>query len=147
MARLDVRTQHDPILRRFAEPVPHGTDRKQLIADMIETMHAMRGIGLAAPQVGVSERILVVEVKGTRIVLVNPIVETRGRHKEWNREGCLSIPGKFVGVRRPTHVTVSGFDENWSAVRVEARYMVATVLQHELDHLNGVLMTDGESGE
>lgn len=144
MPILELRTEHDPILRRFAEPVEHHADRKQLIADMFETMRAHKGIGLAAPQVGVSERILIAEVRGQRIVLINPQIETVSRHKAWNREGCLSIPGKFVGVKRPTSVTMTGYDENWSVVRLEARHQTAVVVLHEFDHLNGRLMTDME---
>jgi len=141
---LKIRTDEDPILREVAKPVEQGADRRVLIEAMFRTMLEHRGLGLAAPQVGVSERILIAQVKGVRIVLINPQIVATGRHRAWNREGCLSIPGKFVGVRRYDRVVVTGWDEHWAAVKLEARHLTATVIQHELDHLDGKLMTDGE---
>src|SRR5690606_6936709 len=113
----------------------------QLLKDMVETMYAADGVGLAAPQVGVSERLIVVDVGEGPIHLVNPILE-EAEGVEVGREGCLSIPGVYGLVERHARVVVSGLDLDGKPVRVEGTGLLARALQHEIDHLDGVLFID-----
>ena len=142
MSILDIRVLGDPILRQATTPVTAMTDELgRLIADMFDTMHHARGIGLAAPQVGRTERLAVVEVEDHRLVLINPaVVERDGRGK--GEEGCLSIPDIYADVERPTTVTVRALDENFQPMQVEATDLLARCLQHEIDHLDGKLFID-----
>ncbi len=128
MSILDIRVLGDPILRQATTPVTAMTDElRRLIADMFETMHHARGIGLAAPQVGRTERIAVVEVDEHRLVLINPeIVDGDGRAK--GEEGCLSIPDIYADVERPKTVTVRARDEKFELYEVEATDMLARCL-------------------
>ncbi len=143
MAVLTVRLYGDPVLRRVAEPVDTITPEiKQIIADMTETMWHQIGIGLAAPQVGIWRRILVMDDgrAGAR-ALVNPVIEDRsGSLKE--EEGCLSLPGIFALVERSKWVQVSALDGNGQPVALEADGLQARVIQHEMDHLDGILFID-----
>lgn len=142
MSLLDIRVLGDPILRRQTEPVAGIDDGvRALIADMFETMYAAEGIGLAAPQVGRSERVTVVDVEGARYALVNPAIVERGG-SERGEEGCLSIPEIYGDVDRASHVVVAALDENGEEVRVEATGLLARCLQHEIDHLDGKLFID-----
>ena len=139
-----------PVLRRKARRVKQfDAALRSLVADMFETMHAANGVGLAAPQVGVSLRVCVIEMPadeeaGTparRYVLCNPeIVKTTGQ--EADDEGCLSLPGYVGEVTRAAVVTVKGFDADGKAVRVKGEGLLARALQHELDHLDGILFVD-----
>ncbi|HEU0015596.1 MAG TPA: peptide deformylase [Longimicrobium sp.] len=134
------------VLRRRAEPVP-GPDPEldRLIGDMFETMYAAHGIGLAAPQVGVSRRVIVVDVgeeDREPFALLNPTAVEHGPAREKYEEGCLSIPGITAAVERPTTVVVEALDRAGQPVRIEARGMLARCLQHEIDHLDGVLFLD-----
>jgi peptide deformylase len=114
---------------------------RRLIADMFDTMHHARGIGLAAPQVGRTERLAIVEVEDNRLVLINPeIVERAGRAK--GEEGCLSIPDVYADVERPKTVTVRALDEAFQPYEIEATDLLARCLQHEIDHLDGKLFVD-----
>ena len=142
MSILDIRVLGDPILRQATTPVTAMTDElRRLIADMFETMHHARGIGLAAPQVGRTERLAVVEVDGDRLVLVNPaVVEREGRAK--GEEGCLSIPDVYADVERPKTVTIRALDERLQPFEVEATDLLARCMQHEIDHLDGKLFID-----
>ena len=142
MSILDIRVLGDPILRQAATPVAAMTDElRRLIQDMFDTMHHARGIGLAAPQVGRTERLTVVEVDDVRLVLINPeVVERAGRAK--GEEGCLSIPDIYADVERPGTVTVRAHDENFARYEVEASDLLARCLQHEIDHLDGKLFLD-----
>jgi peptide deformylase len=139
---LDIRVLGDPILRQATTPVPAMTDElRRLIADMFDTMHHARGIGLAAPQVGRTERLAIVEVEDNRLVLINPeIVEREGRAK--GEEGCLSIPDVYADVERPKTVTVRALDEAFQPYEIEATDLLARCLQHEIDHLDGKLFVD-----
>ena len=143
MARLSVRLYGDPILRTVAEPVTAVTpDIKTIIADMTETMWHQVGVGLAAPQVGVSLRILVMDdgKRGTR-ALINPtITERRGSVRE--EEGCLSLPGIFAEVERSKWLRVSALDGDGAPITLEADGLQAKIVQHEIDHLDGVLFID-----
>jgi peptide deformylase len=141
---LRILSDKDPALRRKADSVRQGAPVWTIVADMHETMLAARGIGLAAPQVGEPYRIIVANTTGNPITLINPVIEKTSKHKTWGKEGCLSVPGKMVGVLRYVSLTVTGFNERWEPARIEARYLLARVIQHELDHLDGILMTDGE---
>lgn len=132
----------DEVLRKTAEPVPRITKRiSKLIKDMLDTMYAFDGVGLAAPQIGISKRIIVIDVGEGPLVLVNPVLlDSRG--EEVDVEGCLSIPDKRFYIKRATHVEVSGLDEKGRAVRLEAEGLLARALQHEMDHLDGILIVD-----
>ena len=142
MSILDIRVLGDPILRQATTPVAAVTDElRKLVADMFDTMHHARGIGLAAPQVGRSERLAVVEVDSERFVLINPeIVSREGRAK--GEEGCLSIPDIYADVERPKSVTVRALDESFQPYEIEATDLLARCIQHEIDHLDGKLFLD-----
>jgi peptide deformylase len=142
VAILDIRVLGDPILRQATTPVATMTEElHRLIADMFDTMHHARGIGLAAPQVGRTERLTVIEIDGERLVLINPeVVERAGRVK--GEEGCLSIPDIYADVERQKTVTVRALDERMEPFEVEATDLMARCLQHEIDHLDGKLFVD-----
>jgi peptide deformylase len=131
-----------PVLRQHSEIVPSvDEDVRRLIADMFETMDAAKGIGLAANQVGVARRVAVVDVDDDRFVMVNPrIVETEGRASA--EEGCLSIPEIYADVTRPDRVVVEALDAEGRAYRKEATGLKARAIQHEIDHLDGILFLD-----
>lgn len=139
---LKVRVFGDPCLTVKSKPVKSvGPVERMLIASMVETMHAHKGIGLAAPQIGVNEQIFVVDTGKVRLVAINPkILKTRGR--EMMEEGCLSIPQLAVNVARATEIDVEYTDENNNVIAAHLSGLPAKVFQHELDHLNGVLITD-----
>jgi peptide deformylase len=139
---LDIRVLGDPILRQATTPVRQMTDElRRLIGDMFDTMHHARGIGLAAPQVGRTERLAVAEVDDVRLVLINPeVVEREGKAK--GEEGCLSIPDIYADVERPATVTVRALDESFAPFEIEATDLLARCLQHEIDHLDGKLFLD-----
>ena len=144
MAVLTVRKYGDPILRRRAEPVSEVTPEiRAILHDMIDTMYCEVGVGLAAPQVGISLRLMVVDDekgRGPR-ALVNPeIVDQGGRVVA--EEGCLSIPGIFAPVARAEWVRLAAQDEEGQPVTVETKGLYARVIQHEMDHLDGVLFID-----
>jgi len=142
MAVLDIVQVPDPVLRRPAKPVERVTKRIQkLIRDMADTMYAANGAGLAAPQVGVSERVIVADAGDGLVALVNPrIVSSSG--SEVDVEGCLSIPNVTVYVERAAQVEVEGWDERGKTVRIKAEGLLARALQHEIDHLDGILIID-----
>lgn len=143
MPVLNVRRYGDPILRQKAQPVEAVTPEiRKTLADMLETMYHQVGIGLAAPQVGIGLRIILVDdgPRGPR-VLINPlIVERRGVVR--GEEGCLSIPGFFGEVERSEWVRVEALDAEGLSLAFEAKGLQARVIQHEMDHLDGVLFID-----
>jgi peptide deformylase len=142
---LDIRVLGDPILRQETKAVASVTDDlRRLIDDMFETMHAAKGIGLAAPQVGRTERVAVVDVEGGAqpIALVNPEVVTSSGDTEKSEEGCLSIPDVFGDVERPASVVVRALDRDGKPIEIEASALLARCLQHEIDHLDGKLFID-----
>jgi len=141
---LDIRVLGDPVLRRPTTPVIEVTDElRRLIANMFETMYAAEGIGLAAPQVGRSERLAVVDVEGAKYVLINPrIVSSQGAGKEIAEEGCLSIPDIYGDVERPTTVTIRATDENGDEYEATGSELLGRCFQHEIDHLDGKLFID-----
>jgi peptide deformylase len=147
MAVLEIRKYPDDVLKKKALPLDALEGKLQrLIDDMIETMYAAPGIGLAAPQVGVSKRLIVVDVslgeeKNSLIVLINPeIIEADGFVD--SEEGCLSVPGYTANVKRAEKVKVKGLDRNGKPVEIEGEGLLARALQHEIDHLDGVLFID-----
>ncbi|MCR4419951.1 MAG: peptide deformylase [Clostridia bacterium] len=130
------------VLRQKARPVPKITPHvERLLDNLADTMYAALGVGLAAPQIGVSKRVIVVDVGEGLIELVNPeIIRREGR--EVGPEGCLSIPGLEGEVPRSERVVVEGWDRKGATVRVEGTGLLARALQHEIDHLDGILFTD-----
>ena len=140
-----IRQFGDPILRTRAREVDHFDPAlREEIQRMGRLMHESIGVGLAAPQAGVSHRLLVYRTEPDSPVqaLVNPEIEWTSRDKEWMEEGCLSLPGVHVEVERPVHVRVRAQDGDGAAVLVEASGFEARVIQHEIDHLDGVLILD-----
>lgn len=142
---LDVLVYPDPVLRCMSEPVEVIDDALRSFAeDLILTMYEKDGVGLAAPQVGRSVRIIAVDASGGRdgaMVLLNPeVVERKGKHSE--SEGCLSLPGLRGEVQRPEAVVVEALDLLGQGVRIEAEGLLGRALQHEIDHLDGILFID-----
>jgi peptide deformylase len=143
MAVLPIRLFGDPVLRQRARPVGKVADaQRALVANMLETMRAAPGVGLAGPQVGVLERVFVWEVDGSFGAVIDPVIEERSTETEEAEEGCLSVPGLYYPVARAARVTVSGVDESGAVVSLEADGLLARVCQHEIDHLDGVLFID-----
>jgi peptide deformylase len=144
MAVLKVRKYGDPVLRRRAEPVTEITPEiRRMIDDMVETMYDEMGIGLAAPQVGISLRLMVVGHDNGREAraIVNPVITEQGGEVT-AEEGCLSLPGIFAPVTRAEWVRLEGQDLEGQPVSIRARGLTARVFQHEMDHLDGVLFID-----
>ncbi|HET6761636.1 MAG TPA: peptide deformylase [Gemmatimonadaceae bacterium] len=143
MSILDIRVLGDPVLRKPAKPVTEVTDElRKLIADMFETMYAAEGIGLAAPQVGRTERLAVVDVEGKKFALINPEVLATAGLPEKAEEGCLSIPDIYGDVERPAEVTIRAIDENGNQYEETATQLLGRCFQHEIDHLDGKLFID-----
>ncbi len=143
MAILKIQKYGSPILREKALPVEKIDEEiKELVENMIETMYAERGAGLAAPQVGISKRIIVIDTEEQGpIVLINPVIKKKsGESKE--EEGCLSIPGIYSNVDRSLSITVEAIDLNEKKICISEEGYLAIVLQHEIDHLNGYLFID-----
>ena len=143
MSILDIRVLGDPILRQSTTPVTTITDDVQrLIDDMFETMYHARGIGLAAPQVGRSERLAVIDVGKDPFVIINPEVVTSSSAREKAEEGCLSIPDIYADVERPKTVTIRAMGRDGREFERDAAELLARCLQHEIDHLDGKLFLD-----
>jgi peptide deformylase len=144
MAILDIVYYGDPRLEKVSEPVAEVTpETRRFVKDMFETMYFTNGVGLSAPQVGVNERILVIDCSGgsdrnQQIALINPvIVNTSGEQK--GQEGCLSFPGLFAEIVRPNVVAVKGTNLEGQEIQLEGEGLLARALHHEIDHLDGVL--------
>jgi len=143
MAIIPIRIAPDLVLRQKSKRVRSidGSIRK-LISNMLETMHSVSGVGLAAPQIGVPLRVIVIGIPGEEdIALVNPGLVRRKGERLIN-EGCLSIPGYVGQIKRAESVTVKGRDQNGKEIRIKADELLAQALEHEIDHLNGVLYID-----
>ena len=147
MAVREIRVMGDEVLNKRCKEVTAMTPRTQiLIEDMLDTMYEANGVGLAAPQVGILKRIVVIDVGEGPIVLVNPeIVETSG--EQTGSEGCLSVPGKAGIVTRPNYVKVKALDENMEEVIYEGEELLARAFCHELEHLDGHLYVEKVEGE
>ncbi|MGR0183556.1 peptide deformylase [Azospirillum aestuarii] len=148
MAVLDILVAPHPVLKQKAKPVEKVDARiAKLMDDMVETMYAAKGIGLAAPQIGILERVIVVDVhdkdeKPNPIRLANPEIVWKSDETSVCEEGCLSVPDQYAEVTRPASVRVRYLDETNETREIEAEGMLATCIQHEIDHLNGVLFVD-----
>lgn len=142
MARYKVVLTGDPVLRRIAHPVKEVNDNiKKLMNNMAETMYHAKGVGLAAPQVGISKRVIVVDIGEGLFKLVNPeIVASSGIQD--GAEGCLSLPDVVGNVKRSERVKVKALNEDGDEVTIEASGYLARAFQHEIDHLNGIIFTD-----
>ncbi|ODR39891.1 peptide deformylase [Eisenbergiella tayi] len=148
MAIRNIRIMGDPILEKVCKEVKEVTPRiKELIEDMLETMYDANGVGLAAPQVGVLKRIVVIDVTGKDpIVLINPrILETSG--EQTGGEGCLSLPGKSGTVTRPNYVKVKAYDREMKPFEIEGTELLARAFCHEIDHLDGHMYVEKVEGE
>ena len=147
MALREIRVQGDPVLGKVCKEIKEVTPRIQdLIDDMIETMYEANGVGLAAPQVGILKRIVVIDVGEGPIVMINPrIVAQDG--EQTGDEGCLSVPGKAGCVTRPNYVMARFFDEEMNECEIEGEELLARAICHELDHLDGHLYVEKVEGE
>ena len=147
MALRTIRVQGDPVLTKKSRPVEQMTPRiSELITDMLDTMYDAMGVGLAAPQVGILKRIVVIDVGEGPIVLINPeILETGG--EQTADEGCLSVPGMAGQVTRPNYVKVKALDVNMNEVIYEGEELLARAFCHEIDHLDGKMYTELVEGE
>ena len=147
MAIREIRTMGDEVLAKTCKEVKFMTPRTLiLIEDMLDTMYEAMGVGLAAPQVGILKRIVVIDVGDGPIVLINPeILETSG--EQTGDEGCLSVPGKAGCVTRPNYVKVKALDENMEEVIYEGEGLLARAFCHEIDHLDGHLYVEKVEGE
>lgn len=148
MALREILIVPDPRLKKECEPVAEVNDEiRELLDDMLETMYAAPGIGLAAPQIGVMKRVVVMDVSDDKdkpepLKLVNPEIIWESEDTSVYQEGCLSIPEQYADVERPAEVGLRYLDENGKEHEIEADGLLATCIQHELDHLDGILFTD-----
>ena len=144
MAIREIRLSGDEILRKTAREVEKVDDRiKELLQDMLETMHKYNGVGLAGPQVGILKRVIVIDLyDGNKpLLLVNPkIVKAKGEQEV--EEGCLSFPNEYAKMIRPKEVVVEALNEEGKKVKIVGKDLLAQALSHEIDHLNGVLFVD-----
>lgn len=143
MALLKLHLLGSPVLRQRSEEIPEITDElRQFVEDMFATMDAAKGVGLAANQVGVDRRVAVVDADGTRIAMINPRILESSESRATQEEGCLSIPDIFADVTRPAAVTLEALDAEGNPYRIEASGLLARAIQHEIDHLDGILFLD-----
>ena len=147
MALRTIRVEGDPVLTKVSRPVDKMTPRNhELIMDMLDTMYDAMGVGLAAPQVGILKRIVVIDVGEGPIVLINPeILETSG--EQTGDEGCLSVPGMAGQVTLPNYVKVKALDIDMNEVEYEGEGLLARAFCHEIDHLDGHMYTELVEGE
>ena len=147
MALRQIRIMGDEKLEKVCRPLKQVTDRdRELIQDMLDTMYDANGVGLAAPQVGVLKRIVVIDIGEGPIVMVNPeILETSG--SQTGQEGCLSLPGQAGIVTRPNYVKVRATDENGEEYELEGTELMARAICHECDHLDGIMYVRYVEGE
>ena len=148
MAIRNIREMGDPILEKTCKEVKEMTPRiRELIEDMLDTMYEANGVGLAAPQVGILKRIVVIDVTGEDpYILINPVIlETSG--EQCGPEGCLSVPGKSGIVTRPNYVKAKALDVNMHPYEIEGEELLARALCHEIDHLDGHLYVEKVEGE
>lgn len=150
MAKLKIRTHPDPILNQKAAPVTDfGPTAQKLFDDMIETMYTSDGVGLAAPQIGVSRQVFIAcptMKKGEEFVMVNAVIESSSGEAV-AAEGCLSLPGLSAEIARTTKIKLTYQDRTGKKIRADVREFFARVIQHEMDHLNGILLIDHFSGK
>lgn len=147
MALRTIRLQGDPVLTKKCREITQMTPKIQiLIEDMLETMYEAEGVGLAAPQVGILKRLVVIDIGDGPLVLINPeIISSDG--EQTGSEGCLSLPGKGGQVTRPNHVIAKAYDENMNEITIEGKELLARAICHECDHLEGHMYTEFVEGE
>ena len=147
MAIREIRIMGDEVLKKVCKEVKQMTPRtEELIDDMLETMYDANGVGLAAPQVGVLKRIVVIDIGEGPIVMINPVIlETCG--SQTGSEGCLSLPGKAGQVTRPNYVKAKALDENMEEYIIEGEELLARAICHELDHLEGHMYVEKVEGQ
>lgn len=142
MSLLDLHLLGSPVLRQPSAPVPAVDDEiRRFIDDLFETMDAAKGVGLAANQVGVAKRVAVIDADGQRFAMVNPVI-TAATGRDRAEEGCLSIPELYAEVSRPERIVLSALDRDGQPFTLEADGLVARAVQHEIDHLDGILFID-----
>ncbi len=142
MKSLFVRIFGDSVLRKKASSVSKITlETRELVSQMTNIMHENKGVGLAAPQIGISERIIIADIGKGHFAIINPEIRTK-EGGDVEEEGCLSIPGIIVEVKRAQRILVSGLDIHGEIIKIKASHLMARVLQHEIDHLNGILIVD-----
>lgn len=142
MALFPIRTFGDPVLRTVAEPIDDITSAiERLVDDMLETMYEAPGVGLAAPQIGISKAIFVADIGDGPFVMINPEVIELGGEWTWD-EGCLSVPERFWPISRPDYAKTRGLDLSGNEIVLEGEELMGRVLQHEIDHLNGLLLIE-----
>lgn len=147
MALRTIRIQGDPVLEKKCREITEVTPKiEELIEDMLDTMYEANGVGLAAPQVGVLKRVVVIDIGEGPVIMINPeILETSG--EQTGDEGCLSLPGKAGCVTRPNYVKARAFDENMDEFIIEGEELMARAICHELDHLDGHMYTEKVEGQ
>lgn len=144
MAIRNIRKNGDEVLRKKSRTVEKVDEKiKELVQDMLETMYKNNGVGLAAPQVGILKRVVVIDLYDNNgpIVLINPeIIKEKGEQEV--EEGCLSFPNQFAKIIRPAEVTVKALDEDGKEIKIKAKELLAQAISHEVDHLEGILFVD-----
>lgn len=144
MAIRNLRYGNDEILKKRSREIEEIDDKiKELASDMMETMHKFEGVGLAAPQVGILKRIIVIDLyeEGTQYTLINPVI-IKEKGEQIVDEGCLSFPNQYGKVKRPKEVEVVALDLNGKKIRIKAKDLLAEALSHEIDHLDGILFVE-----
>jgi peptide deformylase len=148
MAVKSILTEPNKLLRQVSKPVDRvGKEEQQLMDDMLETMYAANGIGLAAIQIGIPKRIIVMDIskdenKKEPRYFVNPVVQNKDKIKSIYEEGCLSVPNQFAEIERPKNCDIEYLDYNGNKQILKAEGLLATCIQHEMDHLEGILFID-----
>ena len=148
MAVKSILTEPNKLLRQISKPVDRvGRDEQQLMDDMLETMYAANGIGLAAIQIGIPKRIIVMDIskdenKKEPRYFVNPVIQNKDKIKSIYEEGCLSVPNQFAEIERPKNCDIEYLDYNGNKQLLKAEGLLATCIQHEMDHLDGILFID-----
>ena len=138
----------DPILRKESAPIEKvDNDLRKLLDDMLETMYAAPGIGLAAVQIGILKRLIVIDIskdkeKKNPLFLINPEIVSKSKNTSMYEEGCLSLPGHFAEIERPSECRINFLDYNGKKKEITAKGLLSTCIQHEVDHLNGILFID-----
>ena len=144
MAIRQIREEGDEILKKKSREVEAVDDKiREILDDMVETMHKYNGVGLAAVQVGILKRLIVIDLYDDKgpMKLVNPVI-IKEKGEQEVEEGCLSFPNKYAKMIRPAEVTVEALDENGKKVRIKAKELLAQALSHEIDHLNGITFVE-----
>ncbi|MGN1269763.1 MAG: peptide deformylase [Clostridia bacterium] len=144
MAIRIIREEDDEILRKKSREVENVDEKiRQILDDMVETMHKYDGLGLAAPQIGILKRLVVIDLYDEKgpIKLVNPVIVKQKGEQEVE-EGCLSFPNQFAKIIRPSEITIEALDENGKKIKIKGTGLLAQAISHELDHLDGILFVD-----